>query len=71
MARPFLSYALTGLILLSQVGLPVHAHYCQGMLESISVLFSPGCNEHAEKTTSSACCRKEAKGSCDNTPKDC
>jgi hypothetical protein len=46
MLRPLLSYALTSIILLSQTGLPVHMHYCKGMLETVSVFFNLGCSGH-------------------------
>ena len=54
---------LTTLILLSQVGLPMHFHYCKGMLESVSLLFNPGCDDHQEVSDLPACC---AKSTADN-----
>lgn len=72
MVRQFLSYAFTAIILLSQVGLPLHMHYCKGVLESVSVFFSQGCSDHDEVVDPKACCKKEAtKKSCDNGPGDC
>lgn len=71
MMRPCLSWLLTALVLLSQVGLPLHAHYCQGTLESISVLFSAGCNEHEEKQDTRSCCQPAATGCCHTLPADC
>ncbi len=58
MLRPLLSYALTSIILLSQTGLPVHMHYCKGMLETVSVFFNLGCSDHAEKKAAT-CCKPE------------
>lgn len=75
MIRPIISYALTSLILLSQVGLPLHMHYCKGMLESVSVLFSAKCNDHdvpvnlptcCQKTMAKHCDKKESKKCCDD-----
>ena len=48
MLRPFLSYALTAILLLSQAGLPVHMHYCKGILETVSVFFNLGCKDRQE-----------------------
>ena len=56
MLRPFISYVLTSVILLSQTGLPVHMHYCKGMLETVSVFFNLGCSDHEEKKPD-ACCK--------------
>lgn len=71
MVRSVLSYALTALILLSQVGLPLHMHYCKGVLESVSVFFSQGCNDHDEVVDLKACCKKEESKSCKKEGSDC
>jgi hypothetical protein len=71
MVRPLLSYVLATVILLSQTGLPVHMHYCKGMLESVSVLFSQGCDDHQEVTSLASCCKKEVANTCDKTKSDC
>ncbi len=71
MIRPILSYALTGLILLSQMGLPLHMHYCKGMLESISVFISSGCNDHEEIANLPACCRKDTASNCSQNEGQC
>ncbi len=77
MLRPILSYALTSIILLSQTGLPLHMHYCKGMLETVSVFFNLGCSDHAEKKADT-CCKPEAKntlsadaGCCSATTSSC
>jgi hypothetical protein len=66
MIRPILSYALTGVILLSQTGLPLHMHFCKGMLESVSVFINTGCDKHEEFAIADlpACCKKEATTNC-------
>lgn len=71
MVRPLMSYALTAIILLSQSGLPLHMHYCKGVLESVSVFFSQGCDDHKEIVTSKACCKKEESKSCSKKGSDC
>mgnify|MGYP007001746718 CR=1 FL=1 len=71
MTRLVLSYALTAIILLSQVGLPLHRHYCKGVLESVSVFFSQGCNDHDEVVDQKACCKKEESKSCNKDASDC
>ncbi len=71
MTRLVLSYALTTIILLSQVGLPLHMHYCKGVLESVSVFFSQGCNDHDEVADPRACCKKEESRSCKSDASDC
>ena len=71
MTRLVLSYALTTIILLSQVGLPLHRHYCKGVLESVSVFFSQGCNDHDEVVDPKACCKKEESKSCNKDASDC
>lgn len=58
-------------MLLSQTGLPVHMHYCKGMLESVSVLFSQGCDDHQEATSLPSCCKRETSNTCDKAKSDC
>jgi len=64
MLRVATSYILTSIVLLSQVGLPVHLHYCKGMLESVSVFISQGCDDHQEVTDLPACCKKTETRHC-------
>ena len=45
MFRPFVSYALIAFTLISQVGVPLHLHYCKGMLESVSMFLEQGCSD--------------------------
>ena len=71
MIRPILSYALTSLILLAQGGLPLQLHYCKGALESISVFFNLGCDEHEEVAELASCCKKEEATSCSQKENDC
>ena len=71
MVRRVLAYAFTFTILLSQVGLPLHMHYCKGVLESVSVFFSQGCSDHNEVVDSKSCCKKEESRSCKNDASDC
>ena len=59
-----MSYVLTSLMLLSQLGLPLHMHYCKGMLESVSVYFTAECNDHDEIADLPACCQKTSNGTC-------
>ena len=71
MIRMATSYVLTTIVLLSQIGLPVHLHYCKGMLESVSVFFSQGCDDHEEVTDLPACCRKMETSHCTTETGDC
>jgi hypothetical protein len=71
MIRQATSYVLTAVILLSQVGLPLHLHYCKGMLESVSVFFSQGCDDHHEVADLSACCKKIETTRCSGDGGDC
>ena len=71
MLRPFLSYALTSLILLSQTGLPLHWHYCKGMLESVSILLDAECNDHEAPSNLPDCCKDALKGACTPQNNDC
>lgn len=67
------SLMLASLILVGQVGLPLHLHYCKGILESISVFSKSVCEDHEEAVTLPACCKKaattcekEGNGCCDD-----
>lgn len=71
MIRPILSYALTSLILLSQTGLPLHWHYCKGMLESVSILLNAGCDDHEAPADLPSCCKESLKGTCTPQNNDC
>ena len=64
MFRHTISYALTSLILISQVGVPLHMHYCKGILESVSVLFAAKCNDHDVPANLPACCKKAFASHC-------
>lgn len=73
--RPLVSSVIASLILLGQVGLPLHLHYCKGMLESVSVFVRSACNDHEEVVSVKACCKsstpdntcdKEGDGCCDD-----
>ncbi len=68
-----MSYALTFLILLSQVGLPLHFHYCKGMLESVSLFFKQACDDHQEQIADlPTCCQKiQAKNCIEEDNKCC
>lgn len=77
MLRHIFSYVLTSLILLSQVGVPMHYHYCKGSLESVSILFSDNCDDELATAKMPDCCKKvyqkhckkEANGCCDDKVK--
>lgn len=71
MIRPFLAYSLTAIILLSQTGLPVHMHYCKGMLESVSVFVSSECDNHEEIPDLPACCQKFVAATCEKDDNCC
>lgn len=71
MIRPILSYALTAIILLSQTGLPLHMHYCKGMLESVSVFITAACEEHQEVADLPACCQKSMATHCQKDESCC
>jgi hypothetical protein len=59
------------IVLLSQTGLPVHLHYCKGMLESVSVFMSQGCDDHQEMANLPVCCKKSEASHCDKGDGDC
>lgn len=71
MVRPVLSCMLALLILVSQVGVPMHLHYCRGTLEAVSLLFKPGCRSHQEERKQASCCRKMATSHCQKGKDDC
>ena len=71
MVRKAISYVLLGTILLAPGGLPLHMHYCKGMLESISVFFTAGCDDHAELVALPSCCQKETSDTCSSKSPDC
>lgn len=71
MLRVAISYILTSIVLLSQIGLPVHLHYCKGMLESVSVFISQGCDDHQEVADLPACCKKMEASHCTPGAGDC
>lgn len=59
-----MAYVMASMILLAQIGLPLHLHYCKGTLESVSVLFQDGCDDHQNVTDLPSCCQKIAKVHC-------
>lgn len=71
MVRPVVAYALTAVVLLVQTGLPLHLHYCKGVLESISVFVTSGCDDHVEMASLSDCCKKALEGTCTREGGDC
>ncbi len=74
MARILMANFLTMVILLSQVGLPLHLHYCKGLLESVSVFVSVGCNDHEEKpeiVIDRDCCKKDIVSDCSKEKNNC
>lgn len=64
MIRHFVSVLLAGSILLTQVGLPVHLHYCKGILESASIFFKAVCEEHAPLKELRKCCQNTTEPHC-------
>jgi len=71
MLRPLFSYALTALILLSQVGVPMHYHYCKGTLESVSILFRNNCEDEIAVTKAPDCCKKYVRDHCKKENNGC
>lgn len=71
MIRPVVVYVFGAFILLSQVGLPVHLHYCKGMLESVSVFFNRGCDDHENIVDLPACCQKPTANHCSKEGSKC
>lgn len=70
MLRVVTSWILTLTVTLSQAGLPVHMHYCKGMLESFGFFVSAGCNDHQEDRTDS-CCTKSPDSTCQSKAMEC
>lgn len=66
-----MSYVMTGIILFSQTGLPLHMHYCKGMLESVSVFFNSGCDDHKEIADLPVCCPKATASNCPQNEGSC
>ena len=71
MLRPIASYVLVSLILLSQIGLPIHMHYCKGMLESVSIFFSAVCDDHEDISSLPSCCQKANGSTCQKESSCC
>ena len=71
MLRPLMSYTLTFLVLLSQTGLPLHMHYCKGMLESVSVFFTANWNDHEDLAELPSCCMKSKDKGCSKSSAAC
>jgi hypothetical protein len=74
MARIMMAYIFTAVMLLSQLGLPLHMHYCKGMLESVSVFFSLGCDNHEAHQNEiplKSCCQKDITKDCSNEKDGC
>ena len=71
MFRPIMSYVLASLILLSQVGVPLHMHYCKGILESVSVFVKSVCDDHKEIADLPVCCQKVATNHCPKEKDKC
>ncbi len=62
---------LAMLILVAQVGIPMHLHYCKGILESVSVFVTNTCGDHAEAAPVDACCKNIQRDSCHQEDSDC
>lgn len=71
MLRHVFSYMLTSLILLSQVGLPMHYHYCKGSLESVSILFKDNCDDEVTMANMPDCCKKLYQQHCKKEDNGC
>jgi hypothetical protein len=71
MLRPLFSYALTSLILLAQVGVPLHFHYCKGALESVSILFRNTCEDEKVPANMPDCCKKYFQKHCRKANNGC
>jgi hypothetical protein len=59
------------LILLSQVGLPMHFHYCKGSLESVSILFRNNCDDEVAVAKVPDCCKKYVQNHCKKEDNGC
>jgi hypothetical protein len=46
-------------------------HYCKGVLESVSVFFNLGCDDHEEVIELASCCQKSATTHCDTQGSNC
>ena len=71
MLRPIFSYVLTSLILLCQVGVPMHYHYCKGSLESVSILFRNNCDDELAMAKMPDCCKKVYQKHCKKEDNGC
>jgi hypothetical protein len=71
MLRPIFSYVLTSLVLLSQVGLPMHYHYCKGSLESVSIFFRNNCDDEVATAKLKDCCNKLYQKHCTKQNNGC
>ena len=71
MLRPIFSYVLTSLVLLSQVGVPLHYHYCKGSLESVSILFRNNCEDDMAVAKAPDCCKKLVLDHCKKENNGC
>lgn len=66
-----MSYMLAMLILIAQVGIPMHLHYCKGILESVSVFVTNTCGDHARAAPVATCCKDIQKDTCHQEDSDC
>lgn|SRR5690606_19679568 len=71
MVRKSAAWILTSFVLLAQVGLPLHFHYCKGILEGVAVFFNPGCDEHEMIADLPACCAADLGTDCSRDGGDC
>lgn len=74
MARIIVAHTFTLVMLLSQLGLPLHMHYCKGMLESVSVFFSLGCDDHKDlqqEIKVRDCCKQDIASDCSSQKNNC
>lgn len=66
-----MSYMLAMLILIAQVGIPMHLHYCKGILESVSVFVTNTCGDHTKAAPIATCCKDIQKDTCHKEDSDC
>jgi len=71
MLRLVFSHVLIALILVSQVGVPMHFHYCKGALESVSILFSKACEDDKAIADMPECCKKLYQKHCSKDDNGC
>ena len=71
MMRQLSAYMLTGMILLAQTGLPLHMHYCKGMLESVAVFVNAECEKEKPVADQPSCCKKAEAKSCHKNDSCC